>query len=142
MNLQDDIVMGTLTVRENLMFSASLRLPPEFSKEDRRARVEMVINDLGLSKVADSKVCTIFVFHLDISSFDSRRELGQLGVIAKLGTLLFISMPRSLQNSFGFAALSLSKVFAVINPNCAVTKRKLYSNRLSLRQSLRFYRAE
>ncbi|XP_065052112.1 broad substrate specificity ATP-binding cassette transporter ABCG2-like [Rhopilema esculentum] len=54
--VQDDIIMGTLTVRENLMFSASLRLPPEFSKEDRRARVEMVINDLGLSKVADSKV--------------------------------------------------------------------------------------
>lgn len=49
--------MGTLTVRENLMFSASLRLPSNIDKNDKAQRVEMIINDLGLSKVADSKVC-------------------------------------------------------------------------------------
>ena len=49
--------MGTLTVRENLMFSASLRLPSNIDKNERVQRVEMIINDLGLSKVADSKVC-------------------------------------------------------------------------------------
>ena len=48
--------MGTLTVRENLMFSASLRLPSDIGKSDKILRVEMIINDLGLSKVADSKV--------------------------------------------------------------------------------------
>ncbi len=53
---KDDVVMGTLTVRENLMFSATLRLPSELGKNEKKARVEMVIKDLGLSKVADSKV--------------------------------------------------------------------------------------
>lgn len=53
---QDDVVMGTLTVRENLMFSASLRLPSEIGDNDRNQRVEMIINDLGLNKVSDSKV--------------------------------------------------------------------------------------
>ena len=58
--LQDDVVMGTLTVRENLLFSASLRLPKEFGKEDRKLRVEMILSDLGLSGVADSKVSINF----------------------------------------------------------------------------------
>ena len=48
--------MGTLTVRENLMFSAALRLPSELGTNEKHTRVEMIINDLGLNKVADSKV--------------------------------------------------------------------------------------
>ena len=48
--------MGTLTVRENLMFSAALRLPSDLGKNEKEARVDMVINDLGLMKVADSMV--------------------------------------------------------------------------------------
>jgi len=48
--------MGTLTVRENLMFSASLRLPANIDKHDKLQKVEMIISDLGLNKVADSKV--------------------------------------------------------------------------------------
>ena len=50
--------MGTLTVRENLAFSAALRLSSrEFSNFDREQRVEMVIQDLGLNRCADTKVC-------------------------------------------------------------------------------------
>ena len=48
--------MGTLTVRENLRFSAALRLPARWSNEERKRKVEDVIEDLGLTKVADSKV--------------------------------------------------------------------------------------
>ena len=55
--------MGTLTVRENLMFSASLRLPSEIGKNDKCHRVEMILNDLGLNKVADSKVSRIYYNH-------------------------------------------------------------------------------
>jgi len=54
--VQDDVVMGTLTVRENLMFSANLRLPESISVEEKARRVEEVIEELGLGKVADSKV--------------------------------------------------------------------------------------
>ena len=58
---QDDVVMGTLTVRENLNFSASLRLSRALSKKERGQRVEGVIRDLGLTEVADSKVGTEFI---------------------------------------------------------------------------------
>lgn len=50
--VQDDVVMGTLTVRENLMFSAELRLPGTISKAEKARRVNDVIDELGLSKVS------------------------------------------------------------------------------------------
>ncbi|KAL7982111.1 hypothetical protein Chor_001168 [Crotalus horridus] len=58
--VQDDIVMGTLTVRENLMFSAALRLPLSTSKYEKKQRVEQVLKELDLTKVADTKVGTYF----------------------------------------------------------------------------------
>ncbi|XP_054058071.1 broad substrate specificity ATP-binding cassette transporter ABCG2 isoform X2 [Rissa tridactyla] len=58
--VQDDVVMGTLTVRENLKFSAALRLPKSVKEQEKNARVNQIINELGLSKVADSKVGTQF----------------------------------------------------------------------------------
>ena len=53
---QDDIVSGTLTVRENLTFSANIRLPNSIPPEEKRAIVNHVIEQLGLMKCADSKV--------------------------------------------------------------------------------------
>ena len=53
---KDDVVMGTLTVRENFAFSARLRLPSSVSERERNERVEQVIYELGLTEVADSKV--------------------------------------------------------------------------------------
>lgn len=50
------MVMGTLTVRENLQFSAALRLPKSVKEKEKNERVNQVIKELGLSKVADSKV--------------------------------------------------------------------------------------
>ncbi|NXK22663.1 ABCG2 protein, partial [Arenaria interpres] len=58
--VQDDVVMGTLTVRENLKFSAALRLPRSVKEQEKNERVNQIINELGLSKVADSKVGTQF----------------------------------------------------------------------------------
>ncbi|XP_039552089.1 broad substrate specificity ATP-binding cassette transporter ABCG2 isoform X3 [Passer montanus] len=52
--------MGTLTVRENLKFSAALRLPKSVKEEEKNERVNQIIKELGLSKVADSKVGTQF----------------------------------------------------------------------------------
>lgn len=53
---QEDVVMGTLTVRENLRFSAALRLPCSVPQSEKEARVNHLIKELGLTKVADSKV--------------------------------------------------------------------------------------
>ncbi|NXW51710.1 ABCG2 protein, partial [Nyctiprogne leucopyga] len=58
--VQDDVVMGTLTVRENLKFSAALRLPKSVKEQEKNQRVNQIIKELGLSKVADSKVGTQF----------------------------------------------------------------------------------
>ncbi|KAF7474253.1 hypothetical protein GHT09_015045 [Marmota monax] len=59
--VQDDVVMGTLTVRENLQFSAALRLPTTMTNQEKNERINKVIKNLGLSKVADVKVGTQFI---------------------------------------------------------------------------------
>ncbi|RUS91325.1 hypothetical protein EGW08_000939 [Elysia chlorotica] len=59
--VQDDVVMGTLTVRENFEFSARLRLPSNITPEMRKERIDQVIYELGLTEVADSKVGTEFI---------------------------------------------------------------------------------
>lgn len=48
--------MGTLTVRENLRFSAALRLPTSVPQSEKEARVNHLIKELGLTRVADAKV--------------------------------------------------------------------------------------
>ncbi|XP_031559327.1 broad substrate specificity ATP-binding cassette transporter ABCG2-like isoform X2 [Actinia tenebrosa] len=59
--VQDDVIMGTLTVRENLSFSAALRLPKSLSKQERKERVNEILVDLGIMGVADQKVGTEFI---------------------------------------------------------------------------------
>ncbi|XP_061565393.1 broad substrate specificity ATP-binding cassette transporter ABCG2 [Cololabis saira] len=56
--VQDDVVMGTLTVRENFTFSAALRLPASISQQEKEQKVNTLISELGLGRVADSKVGT------------------------------------------------------------------------------------
>ncbi|PAA62302.1 hypothetical protein BOX15_Mlig016278g1 [Macrostomum lignano] len=56
--VQEDVVMGTLTVRENLLFSAALRLPASVSRYDRGRRVAELLDQLGLTGVADSRIGT------------------------------------------------------------------------------------
>lgn len=54
---QEDILRDILTVRETLMFTAELRLDPKiFSKEQRAARVQKVMEDLGIAHRADMKI--------------------------------------------------------------------------------------
>lgn len=60
--VQDDVLMGTLTVRENLLFSANLRLNREdYSSTDKHSRVEAIIQDLGLTDCANTKIGTEFL---------------------------------------------------------------------------------
>ena len=58
--LQEDVLMATLSVRENVAFSAALRLPTSVSGSERTQKVETVISDLGLSHVAHIRVCAIY----------------------------------------------------------------------------------
>uniref|UniRef100_W5L6Q9 ATP-binding cassette, sub-family G (WHITE), member 2c n=1 Tax=Astyanax mexicanus TaxID=7994 RepID=W5L6Q9_ASTMX len=60
--VQNDVLMGTLTVRENLAFSANLRLSlAEYSSSDKAMKVESVIKELGLTDCANTKIGTEFL---------------------------------------------------------------------------------
>ena len=48
--------MGTLSVKENLYFSAALRLPNSIPWSEKRRRVQKIIEDLGLTSCYDTKV--------------------------------------------------------------------------------------
>lgn len=50
---QEDTLLGTLTVRETLMYSAMLRLPTDMSLEAKKLRVEQTLDELGISHIAD-----------------------------------------------------------------------------------------
>lgn len=56
--VQNDIIAETLTVRENLMFSANVRLPADVPHLDRIERVTKIIADLELESCADTRVGT------------------------------------------------------------------------------------
>ncbi len=60
---------GCLTVRENLFFSASLRLPSSMSMRERKSRVQKVIDELRLNSCADRKVWFCFVMNYFVTIF-------------------------------------------------------------------------
>lgn len=53
---QEDVLPGTLSCYEHLMFHARLRMPRSATHAERRARALLVLTELGLSRVADSRV--------------------------------------------------------------------------------------
>jgi ABC transport system ATP-binding/permease protein len=53
---QDDVVHRQLTVSQALNYAAELRLPPDTGKKDREQVVGQVIEELGLTKHADTRV--------------------------------------------------------------------------------------
>lgn len=53
---QEEVLSGTLTCYEHLMFHARLRMPRRATHVERRARALSVLEELGLSRVADSRV--------------------------------------------------------------------------------------
>eukprot|EP00850_Spirogloea_muscicola_P005525 SM000025S08420 [mRNA] locus=s25:636056:639886:- [translate_table: standard] len=54
--MQDDALFPMLSVRETLLFSARLRLPASMTAAEKRERVDMLIDELGLRGCADTKI--------------------------------------------------------------------------------------
>ncbi|KAL5202634.1 hypothetical protein ABZP36_013586 [Zizania latifolia] len=52
--MQDDLLYPMLTVRETLLFAAEFRLPRALSPEKKRARVDALIDQLGLARASDT----------------------------------------------------------------------------------------
>lgn len=53
---QEDLLHTSLSVRKALEFGAELRFPPDVSAAERSARVDEVLEELGLTKHADTQV--------------------------------------------------------------------------------------
>ncbi|KAL6079791.1 hypothetical protein STEG23_023432, partial [Scotinomys teguina] len=127
--VQDDVVMGTLTVRENLQFSAALRLPTTMKNHEKNERINMVIKELGLDKVADSKVGTQFT--RGVSGGERKRTSIGMELITD-PSILFLDEPTTgLDSSTANAVLLLLKrmskqgrtiIFSIHQPRYSIFK--------------------
>ncbi|XP_065906235.1 broad substrate specificity ATP-binding cassette transporter ABCG2-like [Dysidea avara] len=105
--VQDDIIMGTLSVRENIAFSAALRLPSVYTRTDRKERVRQVIEELGLTEVADSKVGTEFI--RGISGGEKKRTSIGMELIIAPGILFLDEPTTGLDASTAISVIRLLK---------------------------------
>uniref|UniRef100_A0A8C5BDK7 Broad substrate specificity ATP-binding cassette transporter ABCG2 n=1 Tax=Gadus morhua TaxID=8049 RepID=A0A8C5BDK7_GADMO len=105
--VQDDVVMGTLTVRENFSFSAALRLPTSVSQQEKDTRVEQLIQQLGLVKVADSKVGTQLI--RGVSGGERKRTNIGMELIINPGVLFLDEPTTGLDASTANSVLLLLK---------------------------------
>eukprot|EP01097_Dermamoeba_algensis_P008191 TRINITY_DN535_c0_g2_i1.p1 TRINITY_DN535_c0_g2~~TRINITY_DN535_c0_g2_i1.p1 ORF type:complete len:502 (-),score=110.74 TRINITY_DN535_c0_g2_i1:891-2396(-) len=54
--MQDDVLLGNLTVRETLLYCAKLRLPSSISDTEKEKTVARIIKQLGLTRCAANRV--------------------------------------------------------------------------------------
>ncbi|KAH9616019.1 hypothetical protein KSS87_003211 [Heliosperma pusillum] len=89
---QDDNLIGTLTVRETISYSARLRLPDRMPRSEKQALVESTIIEMGLQDCADTVVGN---WHLrGISGGEKRRVSIALELLMR-PRLLFLDEPTS-----------------------------------------------
>uniref|UniRef100_A0ACD5U6A6 Uncharacterized protein n=1 Tax=Avena sativa TaxID=4498 RepID=A0ACD5U6A6_AVESA len=89
---QDDNLIGTLTVRETISYSARLRLPDNMPMEEKRALVEGTIVEMGLQDCADTVIGN---WHLrGVSGGEKRRVSIALEILMR-PRLLFLDEPTS-----------------------------------------------
>ncbi|KAF0685462.1 hypothetical protein As57867_022579, partial [Aphanomyces stellatus] len=96
--MQDDVFYATLTVKEHLMFQAELRMGKTFNAVQREARVDYVINELGLTKCRDSQIGGV----QDVRGLSGgeRKRLSFATEILTNPSLLFVDEPTSGLDSF------------------------------------------
>ncbi|KAJ0104500.1 hypothetical protein Patl1_19224 [Pistacia atlantica] len=89
---QDDNLIGTLTVRETIAYSARLRLPDKMGSSEKKALVESTIIEMGLQDCADTVIGN---WHLrGISGGEKRRVSIALEILMR-PRLLFLDEPTS-----------------------------------------------
>ncbi|XP_021281847.1 LOW QUALITY PROTEIN: ABC transporter G family member 15-like [Herrania umbratica] len=89
---QEDVFLGTLTVRETLTYSAQLRLPTTLTKEDTDNIVEGTIHKMGLQDCADRVIGN---WHLrGISGGEKRRLIISVEILTQ-PHVLFLDEPTS-----------------------------------------------
>ncbi|KAM9610427.1 broad substrate specificity ATP-binding cassette transporter ABCG2-like isoform 2-T2 [Morphnus guianensis] len=127
--VQDDVVMGTMTVRENLHFSAALRLPSSISVKEKEERVTQIISELGLTKVADAKVGTELI--RGVSGGERKRTNIGMELITEPPVLFLDEPTTGLDASTANAVLTLLKklsrrgrtiIFSIHQPRYSIFK--------------------
>lgn len=89
---QTDDLIGTLTVRETIYYSASLRLPSSVSRAEKKAIVESTIQEMGLHDCRNTPVGN---WHLRGLSGGEKRRLSIALEILTRPRLLFLDEPTS-----------------------------------------------
>ncbi|KAL5538216.1 hypothetical protein UlMin_043886 [Ulmus minor] len=89
---QEDLLLGTLSVRETITYSAHLRLPASLSKEEIEGIVEATIMEMGLQDCADRLIGN---WHLrGVSGGEKKRVSIALEILTR-PRLLFLDEPTS-----------------------------------------------
>ncbi|KAG2671136.1 hypothetical protein I3760_14G119300 [Carya illinoinensis] len=89
---QEDVLLGTLTVRETITYSAHLRLPAKMTKEEISSLVDGTIIEMGLHDCADRLIGN---WHLRGISGGEKKRLSIALEILTRPCLLFLDEPTS-----------------------------------------------
>ncbi|KAJ9129619.1 hypothetical protein P3X46_033767 [Hevea brasiliensis] len=89
---QEDFLLGTLSVRETLTYSAKLRLPTTFTKNEINAVVQNTMMKMGLQDCADKKIGN---WHLRGISGGEKRRLSISLEILTQPHVMFLDEPTS-----------------------------------------------
>ncbi|KDP22115.1 hypothetical protein JCGZ_25946 [Jatropha curcas] len=89
---QEDVLLGTLTVRETITYSANLRFPTSMTKEEIADVVESTIMEMGLQDCADRLIGN---WHLRGISGGEKKRLSVALEILTRPRLLFLDEPTS-----------------------------------------------
>ncbi|TXG73272.1 hypothetical protein EZV62_001851 [Acer yangbiense] len=89
---QEDVLLGTLTVRETITYSAHLRLPNSYTKEEVSSHVEATIMEMGLQDCGDRAIGN---WHSRGISGGEKKRLSIALEILTRPRLLFLDEPTS-----------------------------------------------
>ncbi len=89
---QDEVLIGTLTVEETLLFAARLRLPMSMSGSEKKNIVDSVVQELGLESVKNTYIGN---WHIRGVSGGQRRRVSIGCELVTSPTLLFLDEPTS-----------------------------------------------
>ncbi|CAL9049680.1 unnamed protein product [Musa banksii] len=108
---QENVFLGTLTVRETITYSAHLRLPATMSKKEVASVVEGTIEEMGLHDCADRAIGN---WHLRGISGGEKKRLSIALEILTRPRLLFLDEPTSgLDSASAFFVIQTLKQIAL-----------------------------
>ncbi|PNT71605.1 hypothetical protein BRADI_2g31910v3 [Brachypodium distachyon] len=107
---QENVLLGTLTVRETVTYSALLRLPSSMSKAEVRRVVDDTLDEMGLRECAERPVGT---WHLrGVSGGEKKRLCIALEILTR-PRLLFLDEPTSgLDSASAFSVIETLRQLA------------------------------